>query len=402
MPGPGWYLVGEDERRAVLEVLTSRHLTRYRFDAQEDTDVSKTMLLERALSKVLHVDHVLAVNSGTSALLCGLQALGIGPGDEVIVPGYTFIASIASVVLSGATAVLAEVDESLTIDPDDVRRKLTPSTKAIMAVHMIGGPADLSSITDLARACGCAVVEDVAQALGGRYRGAALGTVGDVGAFSLNVGKTITSGDGGFLTTRSRDLYERAFSFHDHGFRPDRAGVADDGPMLGLNLRMNELAGALALAQVSRLDDILARCRHHKGILTEVLSGLAGVTPRRSNDPEGDCATAHVLRFDSAQRARTAAAALGGRTLAESPKHNYATMPQLARFRGTVEDQGRVRHGHPGHLPRTDALLGRCVALSIGVVDGYLGTLGGIDVLDDPQRVRTKAERVLRIIEASA
>jgi dTDP-4-amino-4,6-dideoxygalactose transaminase len=389
--GPGWYHIDSAEEQEVLAALRERHLSRYRFD---DPDaLSRTMVFERELGALLGARHALALNSCTSALLAGLTALGVGPGDEVIVPGYTFIASIASVLLTGARPVLAEIDESLTLDPADVTRKLTPRTKAIMAVHMLGAPADLDRLTAIASGAGCSLIEDCAQACGGSYRGRRLGTVGSFGAFSFNVGKTITTGDGGLLTTDSETLYQHAFAFHDHGFAPHRAGVAQQGPRIGLNLRLHELAAAMGTAQVRKLDGILSRCRQLKAAFAGELRDLPGVHERTVHDEAGECATTHVLVFDDPATATDVAKALHGHTLAGSPKHNYALMGQLHG------EFARVANAVPGDLPRTDDILSRCVALSIGVVDPYLGTLGDVTVLDTPEEVVKKARHLRQSME---
>ncbi len=395
MPGPGWYLLGQEELDEVTEVLRSRELSRYRFDDDTGEVESKVMQFERFMSEKLGVRHVLGLNSCTSALLTGLLALGVEPGDEVIVPGYTFIASIAAVLYAGARPVLAEIDASLTLDPVDVAAKLSPATRVIMPVHMLGAPADMAALQELARSAGCALLEDVAQACGGAFRGARLGTIGDLGAFSLGVGKTITSGDGGLLTTRSTELYRRAFAIHDHGFAPNRAGVLDRGPRVGLNLRMHELTGAVAVAQARKLDTILDRCRMLKQAVVAELDQVGGTTGRLVHD-SGECATFHVMLFEDAGRARRVAAALGGDVLAASPKHNYAKMAQLH-----ADFAASVKYAREGALPRTDDILNRGVAVSIGVVDGYLGTTGRITVLDSPADAATKAMEMRRLIEAT-
>ncbi|GAA1938476.1 hypothetical protein GCM10009738_09410 [Kitasatospora viridis] len=383
----------------MLEALRGRQLGRYRFGA-EDT-VSRTMQFEREMAGLLGSRHVLALNSCTSGLLAGLTALGVGPGDEVIVPGYTFIASIAAVLFTGARPVLAEIDESLTLDPDDVAAKITERTKAIMPVHMIGAPADLDRLLAIARTAGCAVIEDCAQACGASYRGRRVGTIGDIGAFSLNSGKMITAGDGGLLTTDSEALYRQAFAFHDHGFAPDRAGLVDEGPRMGLNLRLHELASAVGLVQARRLDGLLERCRTLKAAVRAELQDLPGVRERVIHD-EGECGTVHVLLFDDPATATAVAAALGGRPLAASSKHNYALMGQLHAEFGRLDGEGRtaVGNGAPGDLPRTDDLLARSVALSVGVVDEYLGTLGEVTVLDSPEQAAAKTAEVRKVIES--
>jgi dTDP-4-amino-4,6-dideoxygalactose transaminase len=401
VPGPGWYFIDDAEEAEVLDALRDRHLSRYRFGAE--AAVSKAMLFEREMADRLGSGHALALNSCTSGLVAGLKALGVGPGDEVIVPGYTFIASIAAVLFTGARPVLAEIDHSLTLDPADVAAKLTRRTKAIMPVHMIGAPADLDRLASLAADAGCALIEDCAQACGGSYRGRRLGTIGAVGVFSLNTGKTITAGDGGLLVTASEALYRQAFAFHDHGFAPDRAGLVEQGPRIGLNLRIHELAAAVGVAQGRKLDRVLARCRALKAVVRAGLQGLSGVRERLIHD-DGECGTAHVLIFDAAARADAVARSLHGHTLAGSAKHNYARMGQLhGEFTRTDADGvPAVAHGRPGDLPHTDDLLARSVALSVGVVDGYLGTLGEVTVLDTEQEAAAKTARIRAIIEATS
>jgi dTDP-4-amino-4,6-dideoxygalactose transaminase len=399
MAGPGWYLMDGAEETEVLATLREGQLSRYRFGDKDA--VSRTMLFEREMAARLGSKHTLALNSCTSGLVAGLLALGVGPGDEVIVPGYTFIASIAAVLFTGARPVLAEIDESLTLDPVDVEAKLTPRTKAIMAVHMIGAPADLERLGAIARKNDCALLEDCAQACGGSYRGRRLGTIGEVGVFSLNTGKVITAGDGGLLTTDSTALYRQAFAFHDHGFAPDRAGLVDEGPRIGLNLRLHELASAIGLAQSRKLEDILERCRSIKRAVAGELQGLTGVSDRLIHDVEGECGTAHVLVFDDPRVASAVAEALGGKPLGASSKHNYAHMGQLhAEFgRRTADGRPAVGFATPGDLPRTDDLLSRSVALSVGVVDEYLGTLGEVTVLDSPDEAAVKTARIRKTIE---
>ncbi|ONK10487.1 DegT/DnrJ/EryC1/StrS family aminotransferase [Streptomyces sp. MP131-18] len=391
MPGPGWYLIDDAEEREVVEALREGHLSRYRFG--DESAVSKTMRFEREMAALLGSPHALAVNSCTSALVAGLTGLGVGPGDEVIVPGYTFIASIAAVLFTGARPVLAEIDESLTLAPDDVAAKLGPRTKAIMPVHMMGAPADLDRL--LAVADGIPLLEDCAQACGGSYRGRRLGTIGAAGAFSFNTGKTMTTGDGGLLVTESPEVYRQAFAFHDHGFAPDRAGLVEDGPRMGLNLRMHELAAALGLAQVRKLDRALEHCRELAAVVREGLDGVPGVGHRVIHD-EGWCGTAHVLIFEEPARATAFARELGGSTLDTSTKHNYARAGQLhVEFTRTdANGERRIRNAAPGDLPRTDALLSRSVALSVGVVDGYLGTLGEVTVRDTAQEAAAKTAKV--------
>ena len=178
MPGPGFEWIGKEEEKEVLEVLRNRWLFRYG-DEKDPAFVRKVKTLEEMVEQKFAVKHALAVTSGTAALITALSALGIGPGDEVIVPGYTFIASISSIIIARAVPVLAEIDDSLTLDPADVEKKITPRTRAIMAVHMLGNPCDLNRLRAIAEKHGLILIEDAAQAFGGSYGKKSLGTHGE-------------------------------------------------------------------------------------------------------------------------------------------------------------------------------------------------------------------------------
>ncbi len=385
MSGPGLSLFGREEEAEVLEVLRSRQLSRYRFDDDETAPPSKVRSFEEEFAALTGSPYCLGTNSCTSALLAGLLAAGIGPGDEVIVPAYTFIAPIAAVAHVGAVPVLAEVDHSLLLDPADVTARITPRTRAIIAVHMLGAPCDLDALASVAAEHDLMLIEDCAQAGGGSFRGRHLGTFGRFGAFSLNVFKTFTAGDGGVLLTADRQLYELSFAFHDHGAAPLRQGVTDGPPVFGLNLRMHELTGALALAQVRKLPGILQTLRQNKARLSAAIGKLPGVRERLVHDPGGECATVLCYTFDSPVHASLAAGQLGSITLDRSGKHNYANMPQLSLGAPGAQQRGR--------MPRTDDILQRTIALSVGVVDSYLGTASGIDIGSDAADIERMAQR---------
>ncbi|WP_075900019.1 DegT/DnrJ/EryC1/StrS family aminotransferase [Moorena bouillonii] len=401
MSGPGWNLIGKEELDEVIEVITSRELSRYRFDDQTGRSIPKVYQFEREFEKFTGAKHCLALNSGTSALLAALAALGIGPGDEVIVPGYTFIASIASVAYSRGIPILAEIDESLTIDPDDVERKITHRTKAIMAVHMLGKPCNMTRLKEIANRHNLYLVEDVAQACGASYKGKKLGTIGDVGAFSLNVFKVITSGEGGMLITNNTNTYERAFAFHDHGSQPFRLGLAGEGNLLGLNLRMNELVGAVALAQVRKLAKILSTLKDKKYKFKKALSLIPNLYFQNIHDEEGDASTTLTLLFESQSVAKAVAKSIGSKTLLQSGKHYYGNMVQLLN-KNMPTEYGcpfACENSYPskvvytqGMLPQTDDILGRAITLSIGVSDSYLGTDFGINIFYEDESIAEKAQ----------
>ena len=249
MAGPGSYLIDEEEKKALIELIDAGYLFRYG-DESDPSFLARVWKLEQELSNYLGIPYTVAVNSGTSALWIALGALGIGPGDEVIVPGYTFIASISSIIYARAVPVLAEIDKSLTLDPEDVKKKITPRTKAVMLVHMLGNPGYIDEIKAITKQNNLYLIEDTAQAFGSTYKGKFAGSYGDFGTYSFNIFKTITAGDGGAVSTNSRELYERAFAIHDQGHLPLRQGVEHGSrTVIGLDFRMTELSAAVLLVQ---------------------------------------------------------------------------------------------------------------------------------------------------------
>ncbi len=272
MAGPGLDLIGEDEIAEIVDVLRSGYLARYGPD-DDPRFAARVRSLEDSVAEWTGVRHAVAMNSGTSALYSILACLGIGPGDEVIVPGFTFIASISSIVYARAVPVLAEVDASLNLDPADVEARITPRTRAIMPVHMLGNPARLAELQAVAERHGIALIEDCAQAFGASYGGRKVGSTGVAGAISFNVFKTNTSGDGGMAVTDDPDLYRRMFAFHDQGHLPLRNGVEVGArSLLGMNFRMTELQGAVLVAQMRRLDTILSTLRANKARLKSLIA----------------------------------------------------------------------------------------------------------------------------------
>jgi dTDP-4-amino-4,6-dideoxygalactose transaminase len=387
MPGPGQAWIGQEERDAVLEVVESGHL--FRYGRPDDPAFKRTVYtFEQDLAAFCGVRHALATTSGSASLIASLLALGIQPGDEVIVPAYTFVASYSSIIFCGAVPVLAEIDESLNLDPADVEGRITARTKAVMPVHMLGNPCDMDPILEVARRHGLAVIEDACQAAGGSYRGRRLGSLGRIGCFSLNIFKTITAGDGGAVVTDDTGLYEHAFAIHDQGHRPHRTGVEVGARShLGLNFRMNELTGAVALAQLRKLERLVATLREKKAKLKERIGGIPGVCFRRLPDPAGECATLCTVLFDDPARAARVAERLGATTVDRSGWHVYANMEHVNRW---LAEHGRP-HGK-GAYPRTDGILARAVNLSVGVVDAGLGAAFGVNVRSTDEEIERAAE----------
>ena len=289
--------------------LQGPHLFRY-----YNPKPSRVAAAEQAMRELIGVKHCLAVNSCTSALVAAYRALGIGAGDEVIVPAYTFFATAATVVAANAIPVIVEVDDSLNLDPEAVERAITPRTKAIAAVHMRGAPAQMDALLDLAKRKGLPLVEDVAQAGGGSFHGQRLGSLGTIGCFSFDYYKVVVSGEGGFVTTDDEWLYTRAQSWHDTAacWRPDRfARERREGELFaGENYRMSELEGAVALAQIRKTDAMLAGYRRAKKLIKDGIDKSPCLRFRRLTDEQGDTAICLILFLPNADVTRQAIEAM--------------------------------------------------------------------------------------------
>jgi dTDP-4-amino-4,6-dideoxygalactose transaminase len=300
---PGGLEIGEEEKAQVLEVLERKYLFRY-YGPEEYP--SKVRELELAFAEKMGAKYALAVNSCTSALISALVACGVGPGDEVIVNGYTFFASCAAIVAAKAIPVICDIDDSFTMDPVDLERRITPQTKAVIAVHMRGAPCDMDRITEICKRHNLKLIEDVAQACGGSYKGKRLGTFGDVGCFSFQYHKIITAGEGGMAITDDPLIYDRLMGYHDTAacWRPDRFGEERyKGELfVGENYRMSELTGAVMLAQLAKLDGLLERMRRNKKRIKDQIADLRGITFRRLNDEQGDTAICLMFMLDDASQ----------------------------------------------------------------------------------------------------
>lgn len=288
---PGFELFGEEERIEVNEVLETGILMRYGFDgARKGRWKSKE--LETAICKTFGAQHAQLCSSGTSALTTALSALGIGAGDEVIMPSFTFVASFEAVLSVGAIPVLVDIDESLTLDPQAVTRAIGPKTKCIMPVHMCGSMANLEALQLICREHGLPLLEDACQSIGATYKGKSLGTIGDAGTFSFDFVKTITCAEGGVVMTNSKSVYLKADGYTDHGH--DHLGAdrgADQHPYIGYNFRISELHAAVGLAQIRKLDKFLAIQKKNHSLLKSILSKIPEISFRHIPDPQGDSCT---------------------------------------------------------------------------------------------------------------
>jgi dTDP-4-amino-4,6-dideoxygalactose transaminase len=342
---------------AVREVMRSKKLFRFYGPSPNPLQPSKVRELEHAFTQHLGVPYALAVNSGTSALVCGLAALDIGPGDEVIVPAYTWVSTASAVLAVGAVPIIAEVDDSLTLDPEDVQRRLSAHTRAIIAVHMRGAPAQLDRLVQICRTNHLLLIEDVAQAAGGRFRGQSLGSIGAVGAFSFQQSKILTAGEGGLVTTCEHSTHLRATMYHDSAVCPN-LGISMADWLPGLNLRMSELHAAILLVQLSRLEQILADMRARKARLKEMIRGgleKLGVRLRTIHDTAGDTATALVFFVPDVRRAEPLVAALGDENVPASRlyhdleylPHDHVDLHAYAAWTPILQKRSWSRVGEP-------------------------------------------------------
>ena len=370
------YRIGREELDEVKKVIDAKKL--FMVGDPSTGHQQEVVRFEREWAEKIGVKHALCLSGGgTAALICGLAALGIGPGDEVIVPAYTFMSSASAVLAVGAIPVIAEVDESCLLDPEDFERKIGPNVKAGMPVHMVGMPCDMDRILAVARKHKIKVLEDSCQCDGGSYKGRRTGSLGEMGAFSFNDWKIMTCGEGGALVTNDLTLYERALVYSDSGasFRP-YAKELSISPFLGYQFRPSEIQAAILRMQLQRLEGMLADLRRIKARIMAELKGKHGIRFIPSHDLQGDCGVVVGFQFDSNARAVAFAQAegVGGWLPIETGKHVYSNWePILQKRVGHHPDMNPFNHPKnrglrteysSGMCPKTTDILSRTVFVS--------------------------------------
>jgi dTDP-4-amino-4,6-dideoxygalactose transaminase len=363
--GNGGPVIGPKEIASVAAVVRSGRLGRYSGEGD-----SRATRFERSLAGLLGTRHALGVNSGTSALMSALVGVGVGPGDEVLVPAYTWVSSAAAALAIGAVPVLVEVDESLTMDPVDLKGKITERSKAVVPVHMLNLVCDMDALLPAAREAGLAVVEDACQALGVRYGDRRAGTLGDAGAFSFSQTKNITSGEGGAVVTADDRVAARATMFHDVGSYIRAGWQPSDEPLfVGLNLKMSELTAAVLRPQLARLDRQLARREARRRVVVEELAGVEGLRIAPHHSPGN--AVGLVVTFDDVDDAVRFGSMRGAHRLLDSSRHVYTNWHSLLGGR-TYSDRftpyawaGREGTLDPESCPVTLDVLARSCVVSL-------------------------------------
>ncbi len=325
------YRIGQEEIDAVARVIRSKHL----FKVGGELNEVKNFELE--LCERSKAAYSVLMTSGKATLISALIGMGIGPGDEVIVPGYTYIASALAVVAVGAMPVIAEIDDTLTLDPADVERKITERTKVILPVHIQGFPCNLDALSELAKKYNLKILEDACQADGGSYHGKMLGTIGDAGALSFNHFKIITAGEGGALLTNDRQIFERALIYHDSSavaFFGDQLKDFSEDAFCGVEYRANEVMAAILREQLKKLDTLLCDLRRNKKTIMDRLNGEFNFA--RSNDIDGDCGTTLAFKFDTVDEAARFEANVKGVRPINTGKHVYSNWTPIMEKRGAV------------------------------------------------------------------
>jgi 8-amino-3,8-dideoxy-alpha-D-manno-octulosonate transaminase len=366
--GPLYY--DDKEQTQLDDVLRGRKPFRF----ANPPDKSKVAIFENEYAARMQTKYALAVTSGTAALHCAMAALEVGPGDEVILPAWTWYSCYATVIQAGALPVFAEIDESFNIDPTDIEHRITPQTKVIMAVHLLGNPADMDPIVAIARNHGIKLLEDCSQSVGASYNGRPLGSMGDIGIYSLQQTKTITAGEGGVVVTSDPYLFERAVRFHDVTVRRDFPAKLHYMP--GLNYRMNEFSGGVLLAQLRKLDTIIGDVRRNARRVYSGIRDVPAVRLRRLPDPEGELGTGVFLGFpSSADRQRYTDAMKAEGVPVSSPAGSVVlpVVPEIEqkvtvfpRWPSFATERGKsIRYGREC-CPRTIDILSRFAGVMMG------------------------------------
>lgn len=372
---PGFEIFGDEERKEVQDVLDTGVLFRYGFDDARQGHW-KARAFEQTLAQYMGVAHSHLCSSGTAALSIALAACGIGAGDEVIVPAFTFVATFESILMAGAIPVFAEIDETLCLAPNDIEAKLTPQTKAVIPVHMCGAMARIDEIKALCDRKGLVLIEDACQSVGASYQGKMLGTFGQMGCFSFDPVKTITCGEGGAVITDSKEHYEQAHAFADHGH--DHIGMdrgAEGHPILGYNHRISELNAAVGLAQLRKLDTILKTQRDNKAAIKDAMRRIGSIRFRQLPDEQGDSATFLSFMLPDEAGARAAAKALteagvdGCFYWFDNNWHYLRQWHHLKQMQAAAKLPAQLADNCPDYatvsLPQSDHIMGRTICMQI-------------------------------------
>ena len=393
---PGFEFWSDAERKEVNDVLETGILMRYGFDGPRK-GIWKAKELEEAICQTFGCKHTQLVSSGTAALTTAMSALGIGYGDEIILPSFTFVASFEAVLSVGAIPVFVDVDDTLTLNPDAVRNAITSKTKCVMPVHMCGSMADMDALQAICKEHNLLLLEDACQSIGATYKGKKLGTIGDAGTFSFDFVKTITCAEGGAVMTNREDVYINSDGYSDHGH--DHKGTdrgADLHPFIGYNFRISELHAAVGLAQIKKLDTFLSIQKKNHASLKSILSSIPEVSFRRIPDEAGDSCTFLSWFLPTEEAIRAVVAELKAQNIIAGNfywyDNNWHYIRKWDHLKNSVtlnalhpELKAAVIHHATKDFTASDTIMGRCVSTAIGL-------------LWTEEQLKTKGEQMVNVI----
>ncbi|MBN8837493.1 MAG: DegT/DnrJ/EryC1/StrS family aminotransferase [Sphingobacteriia bacterium] len=394
---PGFELWGEEERKEVSDVLETGILMRYGFDGPRK-GIWKSIELEKEICKTFGSKYAQLTSSGTSALTTAMAALGIGAGDEVIMPSFTFVASFEAVLSIGAIPVLVDVDESLTLNPQAVLNAITRKTKCVMPVHMCGSMADMDALKAICDEHNLILLEDACQSIGGTYKGKFLGTIGHAGTFSFDFVKTITCAEGGVVMTNDEAVYVKCDGYTDHGH--DHKGVdrgADLHPFIGYNFRISELHAAVGLAQIKKLDTFLAIQKKNHAQLKNILAQLPEISFRTIPDATGDSCTFLSWFLPTEDITKAVVAELKAQNIVAGNFYWYANnwhyIKQWQHLKEATtlynlneEQKTALLKLQTQDFSVSDAIMSRCISTSISL-------------LWSEEQVKEKGEKIIAVIK---
>lgn len=372
---PGTELFGAEEKKEVMDVLETGILFRYGHDAQRNGHW-KARDFETEVKKITGAKYAHALSSGSTAVATALAAAGLGAGDEIIVPPFTFIATIEAVLFIGAIPVFAEIDETLCLSAEGIRKAITPKTKGVCLVHMCGGMGEMDAIMEVIKEHNLTLVDDAGQAFGASYKGTSVGLFGKTGAYSFDFFKIATAGEGGILVTNDEATYKIADAYSDHGHNHEgnNRGM-EQHPVLGFNYRIGELNAAIGAVQTRRVPEVREANRKHKKMLTEILSRTEGISFAKLADPEGDSATFLNLLLPDTDAAKRVVAAfneagvVGFNYWFTNMYHFINQWDHLKEMRTAsklpVELLGASQDYANLHLPKSQEVIGRLISFGI-------------------------------------
>jgi 8-amino-3,8-dideoxy-alpha-D-manno-octulosonate transaminase len=394
---PGYELWSDKERKEVNDVLETGILMRYGFDGPRK-GIWKAKELEEAICQTFGSKYAQLTSSGTSALTTAMSALGIGYGDEVIIPSFTFVASFEAVLSVGAVPVLVDVDDTLTLNPGAVRKAITPKTKAVMPVHMCGSMADIDALMAICKEHKLILIEDACQSIGGSYKGKSLGTIGDAGTFSFDFVKTMTCAEGGVVMTNNEEVLVKSDGYSDHGH--DHKGVdrgADLHPFIGYNYRISELHAAVGLAQIKRLPEFLSVQKKIHAQLKNILSQVPEITFRRIPDPEGDSCSFVNWFLPTTEIAKAVVNEMKAQGILAGNfywfDNNWHYIRKWDHLKNSItlnslhpELKARVMEQANKDFSASDAIMGRCISTAISL-------------LWSEEQIKEKGEKIVNVIK---